>query len=170
MKYISADYIKAVMKGDRLMQGNCEYELWKQEVDKKVDAMPSIDVMDVVTAYQQGWCDALDASISALNDAKFQLGKEADRKTENSSEIPNNCTDCDCTDDCTECKEAEHGCKDEPQTETEIAKAIVHKMIDDSVIAEDAYPDLRQKMHDAVDEYEPQTDAETKWLKNEGEF
>lgn len=81
-KWINADYIKAVMKGDRLMQGNCEYELWKQEVDKKVDAMPSIDVMDVVTAYQQGWCDALDASISALNDAKFQLGKEADRKTE----------------------------------------------------------------------------------------
>ena len=81
MKYISADYIKAIMKGDRLMQGNCEYELWKQEVDKKVDAMPSIEVMDVVTAYQQGWCDALDASIIALNDAKFQLAK-ADRKTE----------------------------------------------------------------------------------------
>lgn len=49
--------------------------------------------------------------------------------------------------------------EDEPQTETEIAKAIVHKMIDDAVIAEDAYPDLRQKMHDAVDEYEPQTDC-----------
>ena len=48
--------------------------------------------------------------------------------------------------------------KDEPQTDTEIAKAIVHKMIDDAVIAEDAYPDLRQKMHDAVDEYEPQTE------------
>ena len=47
----------------------------------------------------------------------------------------------------------------EPQTDTEIAKAIVHKMIDDAVIAEDAYPDLRQKMHDAVDEYEPQTDC-----------
>ena len=49
--------------------------------------------------------------------------------------------------------------KDEPQTQTEIAKAIVHKMIDDAVIAEDVYPDLRQKMHDAVDEYEPQTDC-----------
>ena len=63
---------------------------------------------------------------------------KADRKDENSSEKPNNC---------------------EPQTETEIAKAIVHKMIDDAVIAEDAYPDLRQKMHDVVDEYEPQTDC-----------
>ena len=50
--------------------------------------------------------------------------------------------------------------EDEPQTETEIAKAIVHKMIDDAVIAEDAYPDLRQNMHDAVDEYEPQTERE----------
>lgn len=49
--------------------------------------------------------------------------------------------------------------KDEPQAETEIAKAIVHKMIDDAVIAEDAYPNLRQKMHDAVDEYEPQPDC-----------
>ena len=49
-------------------------------------------------------------------------------------------------------------CKDEPQTDTEIAKAIVHKMIDDAVIAEDAYPDLRQKMHNAVDEYDPQTE------------
>lgn len=80
MKYISADDIKAVMKSDRLMQGNCEYELWKQEVDKKVDAMPSIDVMDVVTAYQQGWCDALDASISALNDAKFRLASCGERR------------------------------------------------------------------------------------------
>ena len=47
---------------------------------------------------------------------------------------------------------------DDPQTETEIARAIVHKMIDNAVIAEDAYPDLRQKMNDAVDEYEPQTE------------
>ena len=67
---------------------------------------------------------------------------------------------------CEECKHyvyqlgcTHHGnCAYEPQTETEIAKAIVHKMIDDAVIAEDAYPDLRQKMHDAVDEYEPQTE------------
>ena len=42
---------------------------------------------------------------------------------------------------------------------TEFAKGIVHKMIDNSDIAEDAYPDLRQRMHEAVDEYEPQTDC-----------
>ena len=48
---------------------------------------------------------------------------------------------------------------DTPQTDaeiTELAKEIVQKMIDDAVIAEDAYPDLRQRMHEAVerlDEY-----------------
>ena len=73
---------------------------------------------------------------------------EADRKTEPSdSEIPNNST-------ISKMEQVE----DEPQTGTEIARAIVHKMIDDAVLAEDAYPNLRQKMHDAVDEYEPQTD------------
>ena len=50
---------------------------------------------------------------------------------------------------------------DTPQTDseiTELAKEIVHKMIDNSDIAEDAYPDLRQRMHEAVerlDEYYP---------------
>ena len=33
------------------------------------------------------------------------------------TEPQNECADCECTDDCTECKEAEHGCKDEPQTD-----------------------------------------------------
>ena len=53
---------------------------------------------------------------------------------------------------------------DTPQTDaeiTEFAKEIVHKMIDNSVIAEDAYPDLRQRMHEAVerlDEYYPSED------------
>ena len=81
-----------------------------------------------------------------------------DRKTENSSEIPNNSTisKMEQVD-----KDINVRSKDEPQTETEIAKAIVHKMIDDAVIAEDAYPDLRQRMHEAVerlDEYYPSED------------
>ena len=42
MKWISADYIKELMKNDRLMQGNAEYKLWEQEVDRRVDAMPGI--------------------------------------------------------------------------------------------------------------------------------
>lgn len=44
---------------------------------------------------------------------------------------------------------------------TELAKGIVHKMIDNSDIEEDAYPDLRQRMHEAVerlDEYYPSED------------
>ena len=53
---------------------------------------------------------------------------------------------------------------DTPQTDaeiTELAKEIVHKMIDNSDIAEAAYPDLRQRMHEAVerlDEYYPSED------------
>lgn len=53
---------------------------------------------------------------------------------------------------------------DTPQPDaeiTELAKEIVHKMIDNSDIAEDAYPDLRQRMHEAVerlDEYYPLED------------
>ena len=53
---------------------------------------------------------------------------------------------------------------DSPQTDaeiTELAKEIVHTMIDNSDIAEDAYPDLRQRMHEAVerlDEYYPYED------------
>lgn len=56
----------------------------------------------------------------------------------NCSEIPDNC---------------------EPQTETEVIRTIIHKMIDNTDLAEDAYPGLRQRLHDAVDEYEPQTDC-----------
>ena len=78
----------------------------------------------------------------------------------NSSEKPNNCDDCIWS-VCNYNKAFE----DEPQTDVEIARAIVHKAIDDAVIAEDAYPDLRQKMHDAVDNYEPQTDCA--WGKGE---
>lgn len=99
----------------------------------------------------------------------YEIGKEqehrwwsafcANCKTENSSEIPNNST-------ISKMEQVDRDInvrsKDEPQTETEIAKAIVHKMIDNSVIAEDAYPDLRQRMHEAVerlDEYYPSEDG-----------
>lgn len=84
---------------------------------------------------------------------------KADRKDEPQTD----CNGCQhyveaTADACYECKRSYADCY-EPQTDTEIAKAIVHKMIDDAVIAEDAYPDLRQKMHDAVDEYKSQTDC-----------
>ena len=56
-------------------------------------------------------------NVKLCDECMVELLMWLDRKTENSSEKPNNCTDCECTDDCTECREAEHGCEDEPQTE-----------------------------------------------------
>ncbi len=50
--------------------------------------------------------------------------------------------------------------KYDPQTETEIVREIIHKIIDNTEIAEDAYPNLRKRLHDAVDEYELQTEDE----------
>ena len=47
-RYIDAEIIKLLMKQDRLLQGNCEYELWKQEVDRQVNALPYIDLADYV--------------------------------------------------------------------------------------------------------------------------
>ena len=44
-KWISDAYIKRVLKNNRLAQGNCEYKLWEQEVEKTVDATPSIDIV-----------------------------------------------------------------------------------------------------------------------------
>ena len=48
-------------------------------------------------------------------DEEEKVWKVGDVIVSNSSEKTNNCTNCECTDDCSECKEAEHGCKDEPQ-------------------------------------------------------
>ena len=160
------------------------------------------EVLMLIANYQMGTDPH-----SEIGDAQYSIlemlfrsvqSLTADRKTENSSEIPNNCDTCKhnklewYSEVCDGCSKAHSNyepkdepqtvlemvlnkqtdedrrkmaesvrkaIKDEPQTDTEIAKAIVHKMIDDAVIAEDAYPDLRQKMHDAVDEYESQTDC-----------
>lgn len=44
-KWISDAYIKRLLQNSRLLQGNCEYKLWEQEVEKTVDVMPSIDIV-----------------------------------------------------------------------------------------------------------------------------
>ena len=44
-RYIDAEYIKAVMINDRLMQGNAEINLYMQQVETQVKAMPSIDIV-----------------------------------------------------------------------------------------------------------------------------
>jgi len=146
---------------------------------------------DITDAYMRGWNDALDA----VQNGKFHIPDysyeadfgnriTADRKTEPTGYnllpvedepqlTPNYCGTCrhrdvPCGDlPCDVCHGySNYAPKDEPQTDTEIAKAIVHKMIDDAVIAEDAYPNLRQRLHDAVDEYEPQTDCA--WRRDDG--
>lgn len=59
-RYISAERIKLWMKQDRLLQGNCEYELWKQEVDRQVNAWPSIDLDDYVPReFHDKTCEAM---------------------------------------------------------------------------------------------------------------
>ena len=49
--------------------------------------------------------------------ALYHTWKEADRKTENSSEKPNNCEDCEHWNDTEDGCADRHGCEDEPQTE-----------------------------------------------------
>ena len=47
-RYIDAEYVKAVMINDRLMQGNAEFNLYAQQVEIQVNAMPSIDIVRCV--------------------------------------------------------------------------------------------------------------------------
>ena len=44
-RYIDAEYVKAVMINDRLMQGNAEFNLYAQQVEIQVKALPSIDIV-----------------------------------------------------------------------------------------------------------------------------
>ena len=93
---------------------------------------------------------ALDMAIEALEQTEPQTEKHKCRR----------CLFYNISSDCYPCSEcvdySNYEPKDEPQTETEVARTIIHKMIDNTDIAEDAYPGLRQRLHGAVDEYEPQ--------------
>ena len=84
-------------------------------------------------------------------------------------QITMDCSKCECfTDGGERCDLCALGIMDEPQTDaeiTELAKEIVHKMIDNSDIADDTYPDLKQRMHEAVeqlDEYYPSEDERSR--------
>ena len=44
-RYVDAEYVKAVMLNDRLMQGNAEFTLYAQQVETQVNAMPSIEII-----------------------------------------------------------------------------------------------------------------------------
>ena len=63
-KWISDAYIKRLLQNNRLLQGNCEYKLWEQEVEKTVDAMPSIDIVRCKECYmcdEEMWCSFYDS-------------------------------------------------------------------------------------------------------------
>ena len=74
-KYISAEYIKALMKNDRLMQGNAEYTLWEQEVERKVGAMPSIEIVECDECLYKNEClkvvKNIDGTLTWLNWCSF---------------------------------------------------------------------------------------------------
>ena len=44
-RYIDAEYVKAVMINDRLMQGNAEFNLYAQQVEIQINAMPTIELV-----------------------------------------------------------------------------------------------------------------------------
>ena len=59
-RYIDTERIKLLMKQDRLLQGNCEYQLWKQEVDRQVNALPYIELDDYVPKdFHDKTCEAM---------------------------------------------------------------------------------------------------------------
>ena len=44
-RYIDAEYVKAVMINDRLLQGNAELNLYVQQVEIQVKAIPGINIV-----------------------------------------------------------------------------------------------------------------------------
>ena len=57
-RWIDAEYVKAVMLNDRLMQGNAEFNLYAQQVEIQVKAMPSIDIVRCAECIERDddWC------------------------------------------------------------------------------------------------------------------
>ena len=54
-RWISDAYIARLLKNNRLLQGNTEYTLWEQEVDRLVDRMPSIDIVRCSECIHNPW-------------------------------------------------------------------------------------------------------------------
>ena len=80
-KWISDAYIKRLLQNNRLLQGNCEYKLWEQEVENTVDAMPSIDIVrckECKWAKANGtyqWCGRLDSTARITADDFCSYGE-----------------------------------------------------------------------------------------------
>ena len=93
-RYVDADYVKAVMLNDRLLQGNAEYELYKQKVDAQVKAMPTINIVrcreckyaEVSVSPITGlWCTRF-----GINDMAMKADDFCSYGERNCSEKPNN--------------------------------------------------------------------------------
>ena len=83
-RYIDAEYVKAVMINDRLMQGNAEINLYMQQVETQVKAMPSIDIVrckECKWAKANGtyqWCGRLDSTARITADDYCSYGERED--------------------------------------------------------------------------------------------
>jgi len=83
-RYIDAEYIKAVMLNDRLMQGNAEFTLYAQQVETQVNALPSIDIIrcrECKWAKANGtyqWCGRLDSTARITADDFCSYGERED--------------------------------------------------------------------------------------------
>lgn len=49
-------------------------------------------------------------------------------------------------------------CGADMRNDIDIVKDIIHRAIDNSIWAEDAYPNIKERLHKAVDEYEEEND------------
>ena len=68
-RYIDAEYVKAVMINDRLMQGNAEFNLYAQQVEIQINAMPSIDIVRCKECKHNPW--NTDADYTCIWDDDF---------------------------------------------------------------------------------------------------
>ena len=93
-RYVDAEYVKAVMLNDRLMQGNAEFTLYAQQIETQVNALPAIKI---IRCRECKWWDkevefCTRVSMCMKADDFCSYGER------NSSETPNNSTTEDCSD------------------------------------------------------------------------
>jgi len=94
MKWISAYFLKCYIKSDRLLQGNCEQSLWNQEVDKYVDALPSLDIVTCgeckhrpiccrgeIPMYDNGYCSDGERDSENPNNSTISKMEQVDKDT-----------------------------------------------------------------------------------------
>ena len=95
-RYIDAELIRVIAKNDRLLQGNAEWEFYKQKVDAYVDSLPSIDIVRCGECkhWHSGECWGIpyrgdyDTSIDTKADdfCSYGCSSEKPNKSERSSE------------------------------------------------------------------------------------